>query len=571
MKEQALHKPVSHFRLSAIWMAVLLISAGLLWRGFDLHVLRKDFLQHQGDARAMRIIPVAAHRGMIVDRHGEPLAVSTPVDSIWLQPKQFAADKQQLRKLAKLLSMHESNIRNLVTEKSDKEFVYLKRRIHPALTQKVMDLEIQGLSSIREYRRYYPAGEVASHVVGFTNVDDIGQEGIELAFNNTLTGTEGSRLVMRDSLGRVVKDVDLIKAPRPGQDLILSLDRRLQYLAYRELKRAVLQNKARSGSAVILDIHTGEVLAMVNQPSFNPNNRSELKGYRYRNRVVTDTFEPGSTMKPFTVIAALESRQFNRKSIIDTRPGFLQIGSNTVKDIRNYGLINLTTVLQKSSNVAASKIALSLKPHALWEMFQRLGFGDLTGSGFPGEVTGTLNIPRVSRDIERATLSYGYGLSVTTLQLARAYAVIANGGMLQPISFQLQTDAPAAQQIIEPKYTTQVRHMLQSVIAEGGTGTKAQVPGYQVAGKTGTVKKVGRHGYSDDKYVAAFVGFAPASNPRLVMAVTIHEPRGEHYYGGEVAAPVFSKVMSGALRLMDINPDDMSQHKVQLANAEGRL
>ena len=566
MTEQV-HKPSSRFRIGV----VLAVPASLVVRAFDLHVTNKDFLQEQGDARALRVIPVAAHRGMIVDRHGEPLAVSTPVDSIWAQPRRFKASTRQLANLARLLDMKPRQIKKLVDskKKAGKEFVYLKRRINPSLAQKAIELGIPGLSMQREYRRYYPTGEVAAHVVGFTNVDDAGQEGVELAYDQWLKGTDGSQLVMKDRLGRVVKPVELIKAPHAGKDLVLSIDRRLQYLTYRELKRAVFENKAKSGSAVILDVETGEILAMVNQPSFNPNNRSDLQGYRYRNRVVTDTFEPGSTVKPFTIAAALESGKFKATSIIDTSPGYIRVGKSVIRDIKNYGRMTLASVIKKSSNVGASKIALAIDPNIMVKIHQRVGFGEVTQSGLPGEVMGTLHQPRIWRDIERATLSYGYGLSVTTLQLARSYLVLASDGLLKPLSIELQTGSVGGERAISVKHARQIREMLKGVITKGGTGTRAAVPGFHVAGKTGTVKKMGKHGYSEDKYVATFVGIAPADNPRLVMAVTIHEPRGEHYYGGVVAAPVFSNVITGALRLLDIAPDDLQEKPATFAMLGG--
>ncbi len=571
MKTQV-HRPANRFRILTVLLVVTLVSAGLMLRGFDLHVTSQKFLQGQGDARAIRPVTVAAHRGMIVDRNGEPLAVSTPVDTVWADPRKFRASSTQLKQLAKLLELKPGKIKTSLAEKQkqNKEFAFIKRRINPSLAQKVMDLNISGVSLRREYRRYYPAGEVTSHLIGFTDVDDVGQEGTELAYNEWLRGEEGNQLVMIDSHGRAVKHVDLIKRPRPGKDLVLSVDRRLQYLTYRELKRAVFKHKAKSGSAVVLDVQTGEVLAMVNQPSFNPNNRTSMKGYRYRNRVVTDTFEPGSTIKPFTVAAALATGRFTPGTYINTAPGYMRIGKNTVRDIRNYGRINITQIIEKSSNVGASKIALMIKPKHLLAMHQNIGFGDLTGSGLPGEATGTLHSPRVWRDIERATLSYGYGLSVTTLQLARAYSVLAADGQLKPVSLELQTSVVQGEQVLPARYARQVRNMMKGVVSDTGTGKKARVPGYQVAGKTGTVKKVGANGYSDHKYVSLFVGMAPADSPRLVMAVTVHEPRGEDYYGGEVAAPVFANVMAGALRLLGVDPDELPAKGMTFARWEGR-
>ncbi len=564
------HKPARGFRIAVVLAVVLLIPIGLVLRAFDLHIVDHDFLQGQGNARVLRTLPVSAHRGMIVDRHGEPLAVSTPVDTVWADPQKFEASRDQLRRLAGILDLKARDLNRLIAQykQQDKEFVFIKRRINPTLAQQAMDLKIPGLYTKREYRRYYPSGEVMAHLVGFTNVDDNGQEGVELAYNDSLHGVEGSQMVMIDSIGRVIKTVDMIKPPRPGTDLVLSVDRRLQYLAYRELKRAVFQHKAKSGSAVILDVHTGEVLAMVNQPSFNPNNREDLKGYLYRNRVVTDTFEPGSTVKPFTIAAALESGLYKPSTIINTAPGYLMVGSNTIRDEHNYGRINLLQIIQKSSNVGASKIALSIDPDLLLHVHEHIGFGELTGSGLPGEVSGTLHTPRVWRDIERATLSYGYGLAVTNLQLARAYMVLASGGYLKPVSVQLQSAPVQGERVLPAKYTREIIKMLQAVVEPGGTGTRAEVPGYTVAGKTGTVHKVGTHGYDENRYTSVFVGMAPASNPRLVMAVTINDPQGD-YFGGLVAAPVFGAVMAGAMRLLDIPPDQMPAKPVNFAMLGG--
>jgi len=564
---EIVHKPASRFRIGSILVIVLLVPLALMVRAFDLQVTNKDFLKGQGDARSIRELPVAAHRGMIVDRHGEPLAVSTPVDSVCADPRRFEVTPTQLANLAVALDLKPQQISKLVNKKkkANKSFVYLKRRVIPSQAMKVKALNIPGITLRREYRRYYPAGEVAAHIIGFTDVDDRGQEGIELAYQQWLKGEKGRQVVMTDNLGRVVNYIDLIKPSRDGQDLVLSIDRRLQYLTYRELKRAVFKHKAKSGSAVILDVQTGEVLAMVNQPSFNPNNRSSLKGYRYRNRVVTDTFEPGSTIKPFTILAAMESGKFSASSTIDTSPGYIKVSGSIIKDIKNYGRMSLSKILSKSSNVGASKLALAIKANDLVTLHHRVGFGDLTQSGLSGEVEGSINQPRIWRDIERATLSYGYGLSVTTLQLARAYSVLASGGKLKPVTIELQTSEVEGEQVISAKHARQVNEMLKAVVSEGGTGTKANVPGYHVAGKTGTVKKVGKNGYSDNRYIATFVGMAPAKNPRLVMAITIHEPRGEHYYGGVVAAPVFSNVMAGALRLLDIAPDVLPENQSTFA------
>ena len=562
---QHLHKPASRFRLSIVYVAVSCATLMLVWRAVDLHVFHKDFLQNQGDARYLRVVPIPAHRGMIVDRHGEPLAISTPVDSVWVQPSAFSSAYTDWPKLATLLKLDLAHIQRSVSQRQDKEFVYLKRHISPDLAKRVMALELPGVNLQREYHRYYPAGEVAAHVLGFSNVDDRGQEGLELAYDDWLKGVPGSQRVLKDRLGRVVRHVEQIHKPVPGRDLTLSLDRRLQYLAYRELKRAVQKHKARSGSAVILDVQSGEVLAMVNQPSYNPNNRKQFKGGQTRNRAVTDLLEPGSTVKPFTVVAALESGRFRASSLVDTAPGQIRLGQAVIRDSRNYGQISLAKVIQKSSNVGASKIALALPDETLWKVHARLGFGNVTDSGFPGEAEGLLSHARHWRDIEKAPLAYGYGMSVTPLQLARAYSVLATNGVLRPVSFLRTEDVIEGERIIAASSARQVSRMLEAVVKAGGTGTQAQIAGYKVAGKTGTVKKAVAGGYSEDRYIAVFAGIAPASQPRLAMVVTINEPRGDTYYGGEVAAPVFSKVMAGALRMMGIPPDDVSFRPLKIA------
>ncbi len=564
MKNQV-HSPVSHFRLLVVVGIVFAVAAVMLWRAVDLHVLNKDFLQSQGNARYMRTMPVAAHRGVITDRNGDPLAVSTPVDSVWINPAEFMAARTSWSKLTKLLSLNTDKVERLVLQRAKREFVYLKRHIRPELAEKVAALNIAGVYLQREYRRYYPAGEVAAHVLGFTNIDDVGQEGLELAYNDWLRGKPGRKMVIKDRLGRTIKHVESIQTAQPGKDLTLSIDRRLQYLAYRELKRAVIQYKAKSASAVILDTKTGEVLAMVNQPSYNPNNRSKLKNSYLRNRAVTDVFEPGSTIKPFTVAAALESGKFKSNSVVNTSPGYFRIGKYVVQDVRNYGRINLSTILSKSSNIGASKLALAITAKQLTDVHSRIGFGFITGSGFPGEVGGITNLPTEKQLVERATLSYGYGISVTPLQLARAYAVIANDGVMPDISFIRVKEPANERRVLPAKYARQIRKMLEGVVSKKGTGSRAAVSGYRIAGKTGTVKKASAGGYSDDRYIAVFAGMAPASHPRLAMVVTINEPLGDVYYGGKVAAPVFSKVMSGALRLMDIAPDNISDKSVQLA------
>ena len=563
---QQVHSPVSHFRLLVVVGIVFTVVAVMLWRAVDLHVMNKDFLQSQGNARYMRTLPVAAHRGVITDRYGAPLAVSTPVDSVWINPAEFITARSSWGQLTKLLSLKIEKVERLVLQREKREFIYLKRHIRPELAEQVAALNVAGVYLQREYRRYYPAGEVAAHVLGFTDIDDVGQEGLELAYEDWLRGKSGRQMVIKDRLGRTIKHVESVRAAQPGKDLALSIDRRLQYLTYRELKRAVVQYKAKSGSAVILDVKTGEVLAMVNQPSFNPNNRKNLKSSHLRNRAVTDVFEPGSTIKPFTVAAALESGKFKPSSIVNTNPGFYRIGKYVVQDVRNYGRINLSTIMAKSSNVGASKLALGITAKDLTSIHSHMGFGFTSGSGFPGEVGGILNMPAEKQLVERATMSYGYGLSVTPLQLARAYAAIANDGVMPAVSFTRVSQSKNEVRVFTAKHAKQIRTMLEAVISEEGTGKLAAVSGYRIAGKTGTVKKASAGGYSDDSYVAVFAGMAPASDPQLAMVVTINEPKGNVYYGGRVSAPVFSKVMSGALRLMDIAPDNVTNNKVQFAN-----
>jgi cell division protein FtsI (penicillin-binding protein 3) len=546
-------------RLAFVKLMLLLGVAALLWRMGDLNLNQREFLQGQGDARYLRVVSIPAHRGMITDRNGEPLAISTPVESVWANPPQLAQARGRWPQLAKVLGLAADDLEQLLARRMDKEFVYLRRHITPELAEQVMALRIPGVALQPEYRRYYPMGEVAAHVVGFTNIDDAGQEGIELMMDQKLRGTPGSKRVLRDRLGRIVENVESIREPRPGDDLQLSIDRRIQYLAYRELKAAVSRHQASAGSAVVLDVTTGEVLAMVNQPAYNPNNRSDLSSKRFRNRAVTDVFEPGSTMKPFTISAALESGKYRPHTPVNTSPGMLRLGGFTIRDARDYGRIDVSTVIQKSSNVGASRIALSLEPRQLWDVYSRYGFGYDTGSGFPGEAAGLLNAYQDWRKVERATVSYGYGLSVTTLQLTNAYATLAAGGKQRPISFLKldQESLPEARQAIRPEIASKVKKMLERVVQKGGTGTRAQVAGYRVAGKTGTVRKASAGGYNEDNYLSVFAGMAPASRPRLAMVVVVDRPDDGEYYGGVVAAPVFSRVMEGALRLLDVAPDDL--------------
>jgi cell division protein FtsI (penicillin-binding protein 3) len=536
-------------------MALLLLT--LIGRAVSLQVVDKEFLQGQGQARHMRVVELPAHRGMIRDRDGEPLAVSTPVESVWVNPQELVGVQEGIPRLAKLLSLDRDYVQQRVTRNPEREFVYLDRHIEPELAAKVKKLALPGVYLQKEYKRFYPGGEVTAHVVGFTNIDDIGQDGLELSFDEWLRGEPGAKRVIKDGQRHTVEDVESIRRPRPGKDLVLSIDRRIQYLAYRELKAAVQEHRAKSASAVVLDVKTGEVLAMVNQPSYNPNNRDRLRRQHMRNRAATDVFEPGSTMKPFVVAAALEDGSYRPDTQVDTEPGWYRVGRNTVRDVHNYGLLDVTGVIRKSSNVGISKIALSLPGKDIWSMLSGLGFGVQTGSGFPGESAGLLVGYRNWNEIETATLSFGYGMSSTPLQLARAYAVLASGGIRRPVSFLRLDAAPAGERIMNERVAQQVNSMLEEVTGPQGTALTARVSGYRVGGKTGTVRKSIAGGYADDRYLAVFAGMAPVSDPRLVMVVMVNEPGNGKYYGGQVAGPVFSRVMSGALRLMAVPPDDL--------------
>jgi cell division protein FtsI (penicillin-binding protein 3) len=543
-----------------VLVTLALCGVSLVARAVYLQVIDQEFLEKQGDARILRTAKLSANRGMILDRNGEALAVSTPVDTVWADPRKLAQVPQEFPRLAKALDRDPQWLARRVTSSLDREFIYLVRHMRPQDAAKVKALGIPGVDTLREYRRYYPAGEVTGHLLGFTNVDDVGQEGLELAYDQWLGGEPGEKRVMRDSLGRTIEDIERIRAPRPGQDLYTSIDLRVQYLAYRELKAAVQANHARSGSVVVLDVQTGEVLAMVNQPAFNPNDREQYAASRYRNRATNDFFEPGSTIKPFVVAAGLESGRYQPDTLIDTGPGMMRVGIKTVKDKHNLGTIDVTTVLAKSSNVGVAKIALSLKPQDMWSALDQFGFGRVTGSGFPGESAGILTSPQHWRAIGQATMSYGYGLSVTPLQLAQAYAVLAARGVHRPVSLRKLDAPPAGQPVLDEKVARELVTMMEAVVSDAGTARRARVMGYRVSGKTGTAWKASEAGgYSTNKYMAVFGGVVPASNPRLAAVVVIDEPTGGAYYGGEVAAPVFSAVMSGALRLLAVAPDDLQR------------
>lgn len=559
--KQSQHRMVKlpAWRRRLLLICVLLGFVGLFARGVYLQSLHKDFLQKKGDARYSRTLTLPAYRGKIVDRNNELLAISSPVESIWASPPDVEVDAQQKQALVKLLGLKGNDFDKKIAN-TQREFVYLKRRISPDLAAKVMSLEIPGIFMQREYKRFYPAGVVAAHIVGFTGIDDNGQEGFELAKNTHLSGKPGSRRVIKDRKGHIVEDLEAVKVPQDGHDLVLSIDRRVQYLAFRELSKAIDKFKAKAGAAVVLDAKTGEVLAMVNLPTYNPNNPINIKG-KTRNRVITDTFEPGSTLKPVTGAAAMEFGDYTPETKIQTAPGYMAIGSAVIHDAHPHGVLSVSEVIQKSSNVGSAKMALSLRKEALWNTFHQLGFGTPTHIGFPGEASGRLRNFKTWRPIEQATMSYGHGISLTLLQLARAYTVFANEGELKPVSLLKMNEPTVGQQVFSAKVANDMKDMLELVVQPGGTALRAQVAGYRVAGKTGTAHKLGPSGYEKDKYVGSFVGMAPASNPKLIMAVMIDEPTSGEYYGGTVAAPVFSAVMADALRMLSV-PQDAPNNNV---------
>ena len=565
---QRLASGLAAWRFGSVVGVFLLVVGVLGWRLVDLHVVDNDFLRKQGDVRTIRVESIDAHRGVVTDRYDEPLAVSTPVQTIWANPSEANPSEARLTNLARLLDINEASLRQRLEEYSGREFIYLRRKVQPDLARKVLELEIDGIYTRQEYRRYYPAGEVTAHVVGFTDIDERGQEGIELAYNQWLSGETGRKRVLKDNRGRVIKDLTLIRDASPGQNLALSIDLRLQYLAYRELKAVVTAHNARGGTLVMLDVDTGEVLAMVNQGSYNPNDRSQLAAENLRNKAITDLFEPGSTMKPITTAAALESGSYSVNSTIDTNPGFRRFGRFTIRDHRNYGVMDMTEIIVKSSNVGISRIATDLGGDVIRDLYARLGLGQPTGIGFPGEAVGVLPSPPKWRPVEEATLSYGYGMSVNALQLAQAYMVIANGGVRYPLSLVRQDKKPEGQRVLSEQVTLQVRNMLRDAVSRG-TGKRAQPGFYSAGGKTGTVHLVGAQGYEDSQYKAIFAGMAPIDNPRLVTVVAVDAPQSGEYYGGEVAAPVFSRVMSDALRLLNVKPELEVGEAEMAASASG--
>ncbi|HET9843807.1 MAG TPA: penicillin-binding protein 2 [Gammaproteobacteria bacterium] len=546
---------VTFSRHLVVWGVLLSFSVILSWRLTDLQIISDDFLQEEGNKRSLRTIPLSSHRGLILDRNGEALAISTQVHSVWVNPKEIEDGfASKWNTLCELLSLDPSVAQAKILRKKDRSFVYLKRHISPQLAQKIDRLNLPGIHLQNEYRRFYPNAEVSAHVLGFTDIDHRGQEGLEFALDSILSGSPGRKTILKDRLGAQIESREGNANPLPGQDVQLSIDSRIQYLAYRELLKAVKKNNAKAGSVVILDADTFEVIAMANVPSFNPNLIERPLDGSARNRAVTDQFEPGSLIKPFSMAHILASGRFYPHSPVDTNPGWLKVGNRLVRDVRNFGFIDVGTVLQKSSNVGITKLILSLPPEKLYKTYQDLGFGDTTHSGFPGEAMGHLEYAGIKNPFALATLAFGYGISATPLQIAQAYAILAARGVKRPISYLKVEDTPPGEQVLSPGIASAITRMLISATQTEGTAHNAYIPGYIVAGKTGTARKIGAQGYDEDSHLALFAGFAPAQDPKLVMVVIIDEPSAGRYYGGEVAAPVFARVMQGALRLSNIAP-----------------
>jgi cell division protein FtsI (penicillin-binding protein 3) len=554
---------VEQFRGRLRWVFIALSLAGLalVVRAADLQLLDFSFddgrLQKEGNARFTRVAKLVAHRGAIYDRNGETLAISTPVDSVWINPQQLNQAADQIPKLAEALNRDRQWLAQRVSSNLDRDFVYLLRHMNPKDAAQVKALNIPGVYLQREYRRYYPAGEVTGHVLGFTNIDDQGREGLELAYDRSLSGTPGLKRVIQDRLGRSVEDVESIRPASPGQDVITSIDVRIQYLAYRELKKAIQDYNAASGSVIVVDVETGEILAMVNQPAYNPNDPQQRDAANYRNRAATDLMEPGSSMKPFVAAAGVATGRYHANTIIDTSPGLVRVGIKTFSDEHPLGAVPLTTVMAKSSNVGMTKLAMSLSPEQMWGTLEAFGFGQVTGSGFPGEAAGVLLNYKQWRPINQATMSFGYGLSVTPLQLAHAYAILGAGGVSRPLSFRRVAGPVDGTRVLDENVAHEMVRIMQSVVSAEGTGTKAALIGYQVSGKTGTAQRLVNGSYSNDSHIASFGGVVPASRPRFACVVVINDPSDGSYYAGTVAAPVFSNVMAGALRLLAVPPDGL--------------
>ena len=564
MTESGANSIFKHWRLYLVLFALFLCVVAIAWKVSVLHITDRDFLQGQGDARTIRTVPLVANRGLITDRNGEPLAVSTPVQSIWVNPTEVAEEDAAIAILAQELELNAEALASNIKSNSSREFLYVKRRLPPAEADRILDLDIDGVYSQQEYQRFYPQGEVTAHLIGFSNIDDVGQEGLELTYDEWLQGIPGRRQVMKDRRGHIIEELNTIQTAEPGKSLELSIDFHLQNIAYRELKEEFIIRRAKAASIVVLDVDTGEVLAIANQPSYNPHNKANMTDFSVlRNRAITDVIEPGSTVKAFTIAAALESGLYAPGTIIETSPGWMMVGGNEVKDLFNYGTLTTTGVITKSSNIGSSKIALDIGAEPIRDVLERVGFGEVLGTGFPGERSGVLPNPRRWGRHPTATFSFGYGLSATALQLAQAYSVLADDGIRKPVSLlrldESQVSALSREQVISADIANMVRSMLGTVVdaSRGGSALEANVPFYSVAGKTGTAHVVGEQGYEDNLHNSLFVGMAPASDPEFVIVVIVNEPKGEEHYGGQVAAPVFSRVAAGALRILNISPDSI--------------
>jgi len=549
-----LHLDLQRWRMRLTLALLFGGFAALSVRAVYLQIWQSEFLTDQGEKRVQRIAPIPAYRGMITDRRGEPLAVSTPVETLWANPREVEPSAAQIQSLGHILDKNPDQIAKLFADKS-KAFVYIERLVEPPKAAQAKALKIAGLHSKPAYRRYYPAGEVTAHVLGITNVEDHGQEGLELAYQSWLTGEPGAQRVVKDRPGNVVEVLERLRAPKPGRDLALSLNQHIQYLAFRELTDAVAHHHAKAGAVVVLDARTGEILALANTPSFNPNSRATFEAARLRNRAVTDTFEPGSTMKPLFVAAALDAGAVRADTRIDTGPGWFMVGDKKITDTHPKGVMSVSDAVQVSSNVALAKIALEMRGEDYWRLLSRAGLGAPPKSGMPGEVSGRLRPYNSWRPIEKATMSFGHGLSLSLLQLARAYTAFANEGVMPNLTALRREGAASGVRVMGAETARSVLGMLERVTQDGGTAPMARVAGYRVAGKTGTAHKFIDGSYAGSRYVSSFVGLAPASDPRLVVAVMIDEPGGREYYGGLVAAPVFSRIMGGALRFMALPPD----------------
>jgi cell division protein FtsI (penicillin-binding protein 3) len=575
MKKQSANMLPWNVRRQIVLLVFALMGLTLIGRALYLQVIEYDFYRGEGDARHLRTVAIPAHRGNMNDRNGEPLAISTPIKTVWGVPEKLMQQPAALREVAALLDLQAGELQ-VKTEKAyqqGKEFMYVKRHINPDVADKVAALNVEGLMLQREYRRYYPSGRAAAHVVGFTDIDDIGREGLEMAYEDWLSGEPGKRRTMRDRTGREITGMDVVEQAVPGKDLRLSIDKQLQYFADQALIDVVSTHKAESASVVVMKVKTGEVLAMSNFPAYNPNDvsdrTSDRGNGRQRNRSITDVFEPGSTMKPFTIAAALDSGKFKPEDIVFTSPGYYSIGKYQISDVRDNGWLDLRGIVKKSSNVGVSKVATQLDPEQMWSVFDTFGFGRSPGSEFPGEVAGYFNHPILWHHIEQASISYGYGISVSALQLVRAYAALANDGLMPNISF-LATDEPSeGVQVIDPQIARDVTSMLESVVTDG-TGGRAKIPGYRIAGKTGTSHRSVSGGYAEDRYVSVFAGYAPASRPELATVVVIHDPKAGQHFGSVVAAPVFADVMSHALRIQNVEPDDVDDQRLGLGPVLGQ-